>query len=128
MKIIILRHEASNFFTEAKNIEKKFPDGEWRHFKFSSSKSVLGIYENTTEGLEIHSDFFKYFYGQFSPEVENEFDVMEYDDFKSFCESLNKLLNEDKKILDLSVDGLWIWTVDSKELKLSPKLKAYLSY
>lgn len=128
MKIIILRHSATDFFIEAKKIEESTPEGEWRYFKFSSMDSVLGIYENESQGIDIHPDFFKCFLGQFSPSVESNFDIIQCSDFNEFCETLNKLLMNNEPVLDLSVNGLWLWTVNEKKLALPKKLKTYLSY
>ncbi len=126
MKILILRQSADDFFDSAVEVEKTHPDGEWRYFKFISKSKVLGIYESETGDIKTHKDFFKYFYGQFKPVAKTDFNVTQCESFESFCLKLNDFLINQVEILDLSVDGLWIWTHEESQLKLSPKLKEFL--
>lgn len=128
MKIIILRQTAREFMKSAKDLEIKAPEGEWRYFKFISKETVLGIYQNKDEGLGLHADFFKYFLGQFTPEITESFSIQQLNNFEDFCFELNELLNNKNSIFDLSVSNLWIWSNKEKTLSLPPKLKTYLNF
>ncbi|MGH1468906.1 MAG: hypothetical protein ACRBBP_08525 [Bdellovibrionales bacterium] len=128
MKIIILRQNMSNFLKEASSAETTAPNGEWRYFKFKSEDEVLGLYENNTEGIEAHPDFFKYFLGQFSPKTTQTVSVNQSKNFEDFCLSLNSILNEGHEILDLSYSNYWIWTNQKSGSRVPKKLQDFLSF
>ncbi len=127
MKLIILRQNSVDFFKKASKLESSLPEGEWRYFKFKSEKQVLGLYENSHEGIDLHPDFFKYFLGQFPPTLSDHIVISQLKNFKDFCLYLNNVLHKDVKIFDLSVSHFWIWTDEEKTILIPKKLKNYLS-
>ncbi len=127
MKITILRHNAEKFFIEAAKLEDKTPNGHWRYFKFNSKNEILGLYEGAKEGFDSHPDFFKYFFGQFSPNTTQNISIHQADNFEAFCLTLNSTLIDDQEILDLSCSNYWIWTKNG-DTQVPPKLKDFLSF
>lgn len=146
MPLKILEYSQKSFFTEATNLEKAFPEGQWRHFKFMDSERVYGLFETHTadkisdsKTICPHKDFFTYFLGLFKPETTNSLSIFQTESFTDFCIHLNKILNDNQKVLDLSVAQKWIWhetkkehnpnTEKSKEeeMLMPKKLKDYLN-
>ncbi len=128
MKLIILRQNSIDFFKKACKLESSLPKGQWRYFKFESKEEVLGLYENSNEGINLHPDFFKYFLGQFTPTLNDHILISQFKNFTDFCLYLNDLLHKNVKIFDLSVSSFWIWTNEEKNILVPKKLKNYLNF
>lgn len=130
MKIIILRHNSSDFFERAQKLENTHPDGQWRYFNFKNQNEICALYENSAEGVSLHPEFFTYFLGQFKPGIEESMFIHQESSFEDFCEKLNNLVSSGAQIFDLSVTSLWIWSNQgyNETLKVPKKLKTYLSF
>ena len=130
MNLIIFDTDAKNFFQQAKDLENSFPLGYWRYVKFIDSRKVNALFETEKEirnSFPLHTDFFKYFLGTFSPSLEKNIDVYQLEGFESFCLKLNSLLCKNIDVFDLSVSKRWIWT-KGDSVQVSDKLFSFLEF
>lgn len=136
MRIYILEEKMSLFFKSAFMLEKEDPKGSWKYFDGSNPEKTIGLFQSSKEtedssfhkkAFTPHPDFFDHLLGQFQPSLGDEFSLFEASSFYDFCVSLNKILNENMKVYDLSVKKQWIWH-EGGEIKVSPKLKGHLNF
>lgn len=133
MRLYVLETTAPAFFQKSFELENADSEGSWKYFDFIDSDKVLGLFQSSKalslseSSITPHSSFFDFLLGQFSPKVEDRFNLVKTTSFYDFCNRLNNLLNENIKIYDLSVKKQWIWH-EGNDIKVSPKLKDYLNF
>jgi hypothetical protein len=129
---------------ETLKISKEIEDslaGDWVFFDVTDGTKAFAIFalkENQSAKLQnsvyekgllqANDKFLEYLLGLFTPETKTELSVVKHNNFKDFCFDLNNILNNKKRVYDLSRKDLWIWHEpnDNNFLKMGEKLKDFL--
>ena len=132
MQLLIVDEQIEIALETSKKIETS--EGDWLFF--DSSKGMgHGLYKipsakalkNTHLLLNVNDNFLEHLLGLFAPDLSTELAIHKQNNFKDFCIVLNDLLNENKKIYDLSRKDFWIWCEAENQISMGQKLKEFLN-
>ena len=137
---IIIDSEIKEALLASKELEVQL-DGDWVYFDFSDGVNGKGLFKVDPNqnskvqeskfketSIEANDSFLKYFLGLFTPSLGSKISIYSSVSFMDFCFKLNKLLNEEMTIYDLSRNKYWIWheTDGTDSLTVGSKLKNFL--